>query len=131
MIYLALEIRRQFMKKSYYCEKLEKTLQFWPNGVKFCCSYAEGLKYEIKNLKSRKCELHCGLEKFLIHSQDICKPTTVDVKDIVTPSHISTGNKRNKLNCIKIKKLVYQRTLSAKSEESTQRMGETICKSSF
>jgi len=33
--------------KSYYCEKLEKTLHFMPNEVKFCCSCAEGAGIKI------------------------------------------------------------------------------------
>lgn len=31
------------MKKSYRCEKLEKSLHFLPNEIKFCCSCAQGL----------------------------------------------------------------------------------------
>lgn len=37
------------MKKSYYCEKLEKTLHFMPDGVKFCCSCAEGAGIKISD----------------------------------------------------------------------------------
>ena len=37
------------MKKSYYCEKLEKTLHFLPEEIKFCCSCAEGLGIKIKD----------------------------------------------------------------------------------
>lgn len=37
------------MKKSYYCEKLEKTLHFLPNEIKFCCSCAEGIGIKLKN----------------------------------------------------------------------------------
>ena len=35
------------MKKSYYCEKLEKTLHFLPDEIKFCCSCTEGLGVKI------------------------------------------------------------------------------------
>ena len=35
------------MFKSYYCEKLEKTLHFLPDKVKFCCSCAQGPGIEL------------------------------------------------------------------------------------
>ncbi len=37
------------MGKSYYCEKLEKTIHFLPDGVKFCCSCAEGAGLKIQD----------------------------------------------------------------------------------
>ena len=37
------------MFESYYCEKLEKTLHFLPDGVKFCCSCAEGAGIKISD----------------------------------------------------------------------------------
>ncbi len=37
------------MNNSYYCEKLEKTLHFMPDGVKFCCSCAEGAGIKIED----------------------------------------------------------------------------------
>ena len=37
------------MKKSYCCEKLEKTLHFLPEEIKFCCPCAEGLGVKIKD----------------------------------------------------------------------------------
>ena len=35
------------MFKSYYCEKLEKTLHFLPDKIKFCCSCAQGPGVEL------------------------------------------------------------------------------------
>ena len=35
------------MKKSYYCKKLETTLHFLPDEVKYCCSCTRGLGYKI------------------------------------------------------------------------------------
>ena len=37
------------MKKSYFCEKLEKTLHFLPNKIQYCCSCTIGANYEIEN----------------------------------------------------------------------------------
>lgn len=37
------------MKKSYRCEKLEKSLHFLPNEIKFCCSCAQGLGITLSN----------------------------------------------------------------------------------
>ncbi len=37
------------MLESYHCEKLEKTLHFLPDGVKFCCSCAEGTGIKISD----------------------------------------------------------------------------------
>lgn len=37
------------MFESYYCEKLEKTLHFLPDEVKFCCSCAEGAGIKISD----------------------------------------------------------------------------------
>ena len=37
------------MFESYYCEKLEKSLHFLPDGVKFCCSCAEGTGIKISD----------------------------------------------------------------------------------
>lgn len=54
------------MKKSYYCEKLEKTLHFLPNEIKFCCSCAEGLGIKIKdNSKIDKKAIKDEKEKFI------------------------------------------------------------------
>ena len=56
------------MRKSYSCEKLEKTLHFLPDGVKFCCSCAEGAGLKILDfskfnndlvIKSRKEFVFC------------------------------------------------------------------------
>ena len=83
-------------------------------------------------MKSRKCELHCGLERFLIPSKDISKPTIVDMKDTVTPSHKTTSNKRNNLNYTKIKSVCSKGHYPQRGREwrGTHRMGETICKPS-
>ena len=40
------------MKKSYYCEKLEKTIHFLPDGVKYCCSCADGVGLKIPDFTS-------------------------------------------------------------------------------
>ena len=40
------------MKKSYYCEKLEKTIHFLPDGVKYCCSCAEGAGMKIDDFSN-------------------------------------------------------------------------------
>ena len=40
------------MKKSYYCEKLEKTLHFLPDGVKYCCSCADGTGLKIADFSN-------------------------------------------------------------------------------
>ncbi len=40
------------MFKSYYCEKLEKTLHFLPDKIKFCCSCAQGPGVEIKDFSN-------------------------------------------------------------------------------
>ncbi len=40
------------MKKSYYCEKLQKTLHFLPDGVKYCCSCAEGVGLKISDFEN-------------------------------------------------------------------------------
>ena len=37
------------MEKSYYCEKLENTLHFLPDGVKYCCSCTKGIGLEIED----------------------------------------------------------------------------------
>lgn len=37
------------MFKSFYCEKLEKTLHFLPDKIKFCCSCAEGPGVKVQN----------------------------------------------------------------------------------
>lgn len=36
-------------EKIYYCEKLESTINFLPDKIKFCCDCSEGLGYEIKD----------------------------------------------------------------------------------
>lgn len=38
------------MSKSYYCEKLNKTLHFLPDGVKFCCSCASGAGFKVEDV---------------------------------------------------------------------------------
>ena len=40
------------MGKSFYCEKLEKTLHFLPDGVKYCCSCTEGIGLKIDDFNS-------------------------------------------------------------------------------
>lgn len=45
------------MRKSYYCEKLEKTLHFLPDGVKFCCSCAEGAGLKIHDFSKFNIDL--------------------------------------------------------------------------
>ena len=46
------------MTKSYKCEKLESTLHFLPDKIKFCCSNAAGVGMDIKNYnKTDKTEL--------------------------------------------------------------------------
>ncbi len=37
------------MEKSYYCEKLENTLHFLPDGVKYCCSCTEGIGIKVED----------------------------------------------------------------------------------
>lgn len=43
------------MFKSYYCEKLEKELNFTLENIKFCCSYNAGvILNDIKKIKKLK-----------------------------------------------------------------------------
>lgn len=54
------------MFESYHCEKLEKTLHFLPDGVKFCCSCAEGTGIKINDFsKFNKEEIIKGKKKYI------------------------------------------------------------------
>lgn len=54
------------MFESYHCEKLEKTLHFLPDGVKFCCSCAEGTGIKISDFsKFNKDDIIKGKKKFI------------------------------------------------------------------
>jgi len=54
------------MKKSYCCEKLEKTLHFLPDQIKFCCSCTEGLGIKIENFsKIDKGKIISQKEKYI------------------------------------------------------------------
>lgn len=73
---------------------------------------------------------HREPERFLINFQHILKPIIVDIKDTAWPLPKKVqGRKETELH--QNKKLVYQSTLSAKSEKATPRVGETIYKSSI
>ena len=54
------------MKKSYKCEKLEHTIHFLPDKIKFCCSCAEGPGFSITDFSQiNKKEIQNNKNKFI------------------------------------------------------------------
>ena len=78
------------MKKSYYCEKLEKTLHFLPDEIKFCCSCTEGLGIKLEGFSNiNKEKIYKTKEEYI----EKFKKGIVPQKCVGCPEYKERGNK--------------------------------------